>query len=92
MLVNQFDETKRRECVIVKTTHSISKSNEHLYRFWEHSNTVFVEIGTESGTVQSFEIEKKKQCSQKLLRGDLLILTHCELIACTITHSLHFVK
>ena len=40
------NETKRRECVIVKATHGISKSIEPLYRFWEHwfSSTAFVEI------------------------------------------------
>ena len=44
------------ENVIVKVTCGISKSKEPLYRFWEHSSTVLVEIGTDRKR-NTFEIE-----------------------------------
>ena len=63
--LTNFDETMRIECVIVykqrTANHRKSKSKEPVYRFWEHSSIVLVEIGTDrNGT--HLKLKKILEC------------------------------
>ena len=57
--LTNFDETKRRTCVIVQASHGGPKSRETRNSFWEHQNTVLFSISNVFRSCLS-------QCPQKL--------------------------
>ena len=92
LLYQCWRDKAQRMCNCESHTQHI-KMKRTLYRFWEHSRTVFVEIGTDrNGTHLKLKKNVLECCSQILSRGSLDFDMPWVAFIITCTQSLRFVS